>query len=625
MDDAQAYSDEKETGVTSPLAAQLEHLPAAPGVYLFRDRQGKILYVGKARELTKRVRSYFQAGRPHDPKTRVLVSKVFSLETIVTHTEKEALILESNLIKRHRPRYNVVLKDDKRYPSLRLDLSQKVPNLNIVRKIKDDGALYFGPYASSSAVRQTLKFIFKTFKLRKCRNQTFNHRTRPCLNYQMGLCLGPCSQDVDPKIYQAVVDEVIAFLRGRTPSLIRQIKAQMQAAADQEEFEKAAMLRDKMFALEKTVEKQVSVVSDFKDRDVIALAMENDYTAIILLRVRGGFLLGSRVFDFESVVGSAEQQLSAFLRQLYTMQQEVPGQILVSCMPDDHEMIEKALAQQRGKKVEITRPQRGEKFSLLQIAVQNAEKALKEKADRQATNADLLLRLQKRLSLVEIPYRIECFDNSNLVGTEPVAAMVVFWHAKPLTDAYRRYRIQLKGKPDDYAYMYEVLHRRFSKTEESLPLPELLLVDGGRGQLNVALGVLDELGLKNRFGVAGIAKKNEAIGEMTDKIYLPGRSNPVQFGKDGDLLLFLQRVRDEAHRSAIGYQRKRRNMQFLQSSLDDLAGVGPKRKAMLLERFGSIENIRAATLDELCLLPGISKTMARSIQQALIAGDREVG
>ena len=624
MGDPQPGDDGKDTGLTSALMAQLEHVPAAPGVYLFKDRTGKILYVGKARELRKRVRSYFQAARPHDPKTRVLISKVFSLETIVTHTEKEALILESNLIKRHRPRYNVVLKDDKRYPSLRLDLSQKVPNLSIVRKIKNDGALYFGPYASSSAVRQTLKFIFKTFKLRKCRNQTFNHRTRPCLNYQMGLCLGPCSQDVDPKVYQAVVDEVIAFLRGRTPSLIRQIKAQMQAAADQEEFEKAAMLRDKMFALEKTVEKQVSVTSDFKDRDVIALAMKNDSTAIVLLRVRGGFLLGSRVFDFESVVGSAGQQLSAFIRQLYTSQREIPGQIFVNCLPDDREMIARSLTQQHRKKVAIIQPQRGEKFSLLQIAVQNAEKALKEKADRQAMHADLLARLQRRLGLAQIPYRIECFDNSNLVGTEPVAAMVVFWQAKPLADAYRRYRIQLKGKPDDYAYMYEVLRRRFSKTEESLPLPGLLLVDGGRGQLNVALGVLDELGLRGRFGVAGIAKKNETISELTDKIYLPGRSNPVQFGKDGDLLLFLQRIRDEAHRSAIGYQRKRRNMQFLQSSLDRLAGVGPKRKAMLLERFGSVENIRTATLDELCLLPGISRTMARSIQQALLAANQQL-
>jgi excinuclease ABC subunit C len=623
MDEARPESNGNQAVDPSPIAAQLEHVPSAPGVYLFKDRQGKILYVGKARELKKRVRSYFQAGRPHDPKTRVLLSKVYAMETIVTHTEKEALILESNLIKRHRPRYNVVLKDDKRYPSLRLDMSQKVPNLNIVRKIKNDGALYFGPYASSSAVRQTLKFIFKTFKLRKCRNQTFNHRTRPCLNYQMGLCLGPCSQDVDPKVYQAVVDEVIAFLRGRTPSLIRQIKTQMKTAADHEEFEKAAMLRDKMFALEKTVEKQVSVISDFKDRDVVALAMKDDSTAIVLLRVRGGFLLGSQVFDFESVVGSAEQQLSAFLRQLYTLHREIPGQILVNCQPDDHDIIEKALTQQRGKRVIITRPQRGEKFSLLQIAVQNAEKALKEKADRQATHADLLLRLQKRLGLVKMPYRIECFDNSNLVGTEPVAAMVVFWQAKPLADAYRRYRIQLKGKPDDYAYMYEVLRRRFSKADESLPLPELLLVDGGRGQLNVALSVLAELGLKDRFGVAGIAKKNEALGEMTDKIYLPGRSNPVQFGKDGDVLLFLQRVRDEAHRSAIGYQRKRRNKQFLRSSLDALSGVGPKRKAMLLERFGSIENIRAATPDELCQLPGITKTMARTIHLSLTVDNNE--
>ena len=320
----QTGAGDSQTEDTSALGRQLEHISTAPGVYLFKDRQGTILYVGKARDLRKRVRSYFQAGRPHDPKTRVLLTKVVSLETIITHTEQEALILESNLIKRHRPRYNVVLKDDKRYPSLRLDLSQPFPNLNIVRKIKNDGALYFGPYASSSAVRQTLKFIYKTFKLRKCRNQTFNHRTRPCLNYQMGLCLGPCSTDVDPKVYRAVVDEVIAFLRGRTPSLINQVKGQMRAAAESEEYERAASLRDKMFALEKTVEKQVSVVSDFKDRDVIALVMGPDSTSVVLLRVRGGFLLGSRSFGFESAIGPAEHQMSAFLRQLYLLHREVP-------------------------------------------------------------------------------------------------------------------------------------------------------------------------------------------------------------------------------------------------------------------------------------------------------------
>jgi excinuclease ABC subunit C len=601
----------------SQLSRQLDNISTAPGVYLFKDRQGKILYVGKARNLKKRVRSYFQAARPHDPKTRVLLTKVVALETIITHTEQEALILESNLIKRHRPRYNVVLKDDKRYPSLRLDLSQPFPNLNIVRKIKKDSASYFGPYASSAAVRQTLKFIYKTFKLRKCRNQTFNHRTRPCLNYQMGLCLGPCSMDVDPKVYQVVVDEVVDFLRGRTPSLIGKIKTLMKAAADNQEFERAAALRDKMYALEKTVEKQVSVTSDFKDRDVVALVIEENATAAVLLRVRGGFLLGSRQFDFESAIGSADQQMSAFLRQFYWEHPEIPPQILVNCMPDDLQIIETSLSELRGAKVSIAMPQRGEKFSLLQLAVQNAHKALHEQAIRQSANLDLLIRLQKRLGMENLPQRIECFDNSNLAGTHPVAAMVVFENGEPFSGGYRRYKLEFSGKPDDYAYMYEVLHRRLGKREDSSPLPNLLLVDGGKGQLSVALGVLEALGLNDKFAVAGIAKKNEALGETTDKIYLPGRVNPVQFSRDPDLLLFLQRIRDEAHRAAIGFQRSHRGKQSLKSFLDDLVGIGPKRKASLLKHFGSIEKIGAATIKELALVPGISDTVAQSIHAAL--------
>ena len=599
---------------------QLDRIPTQPGVYLFKDRHGKIIYVGKARHLKKRVRSYFQAGRPHDPKTRVLIARVAALDTIITHTEQEALILESNLIKRHRPRYNVVLKDDKRYPSLRLDLKQDFPKLNIVRKIRNDGALYFGPFASSAAVRQTLKFIYKTFKLRRCRDQTFHHRTRPCLNYQMGLCLGPCSMAVDPAVYRAVVDEVVAFLRGRTPALIGKIKAQMKAAADNQEFERAAALRDKMFALEKTLEKQVSVTSDFKDRDVIAMVGEDDITAVVLLRVRGGFLLGSRQFGFESAIGSDERKMSLFLRQFYADRQEIPPQILVNHPPDDLQMIVSGLSSQRGAKVSIGVPRRGEKSTLLQMAVQNARKVLHEYSDNRHVDLELLRRLQKRLGMRQPPQRIECFDNSNLAGTDPVSAMVVFEQGKPAPSGYRHYRLKSGVAGDDYACMFEVLHRRLGKGPASEPFPDLLLVDGGKGQLNVALGVLEALGLRARFAVAGIAKKNEALGEKTDKIYLPGRANAVQFGKDADLLLFLQRVRDEAHRSAVGYQRRTRGKQSLVSSLDGLRGIGPKRKASLLRHFGSMDKIRQATVEDLSKVPGISTAVARTIRSTL-SGD----
>jgi len=608
--------DDPMPDLRAQLDRQLETIPTQPGVYLFKDRNGKIIYVGKARHLKKRVRSYFQAGRPHDPKTRVLIARVAALDTIITHTEQEALILESNLIKRHRPRYNVVLKDDKRYPSLRLDLTQDFPKLNIVRKIRNDGALYFGPFASSAAVRQTLKFIYKTFKLRRCRNQTFHHRTRPCLNYQMGLCLGPCSMDVDPAVYRAVVDEVVAFLRGRAPALIRKIKAQMKSAADDQEFERAAALRDKMFALEKTLEKQVSVTSDFKDRDVVAMAGQDDITTVALLRVRGGFLLGSRQFDFESAIGSEERKMSLFLRQFYTDQQEIPPQILVNHLPDDLQMVASGLSRQRGAKVSIGIPRRGEKSILLQMAVQNAQKVLLECSDHRHVNLELLRRLQKRLGMRHPPNRIECFDNSNLAGTDPVSAMVVFEQGAPSPSGYRHYRLKTGVAGDDYAYMFEVLHRRLGKGPESAPLPDLLLVDGGKGQLNVALGVLEALGLRDRFSVAGIAKKNEALGEKTDKIFLPGRANPLQFGKDADLLLFLQRVRDEAHRSAVGYQRRTRGRQSLASSLDGLTGIGPKRKAALLRHFGSMDRIREATVQELSRVPGISTAVARTIQAA---------
>ena len=599
------------------LLQQVRNLSNSSGVYLFKDSTGKILYVGKAKNLKKRVQSYFQPGRPHDPKTRVLMTKVASFETLVTHTEQEALILESNLIKKHRPRYNIHLKDDKRYPLLRLDVRQSYPNLNIVRKAKDDGARYFGPYASSAAVRQTLKFIHKTFKLRKCSNKTFSNRTRPCLNYQMGLCMGPCCHDVAPEVYGAVVEEVTAFLKGRTPDLIRKIKKEMRAAADSQAYEQAAVLRDKMVALERTLEKQVSVTTDFKDRDAIGLLSADEVTVVAMLRVRGGFLLGGRQFVFESTVGGDMDRMSSFLRQFYLGQQEIPPQILVNHLPSDHVWIESHLSDKRGSKVALHKPQRGEKARLIKMAAENAQRRMTEHRENQSTQRDLMQRLQKRLQMDTLPNRIECFDNSNLSGTLPVAAMVVFQNGHPHTASYRHYNIQVSGKPDDYAHMAEVLSRRFKKGVGDAALPDLLLVDGGKGQLNIALAVVDAIGLNGRFAVAGIAKKDETRGEASDKIYLPRRSNPVNLNKDPDLLLFLQRIRDEAHRFAITFQRRRRGSVSVISVLDGIDGIGPKRKRALLDYFGSVNGIRAAAVEELIQLPGITVQMAQDIHAKL--------
>jgi excinuclease ABC subunit C len=596
----------------SSLIDQVKHASSGSGVYLMKDMQNCILYIGKALNLKKRLQSYFQSGRPLDPKTRVMLNKVARIETIQTHTEKEALILESNLIKRHRPRYNVVLKDDKRYPSLRLDMSRPYPELLIVRKIQNDGALYFGPYASAQAVRETLRFIHKTFKLRKCRHDHYKNRTRPCLNFQMGLCLGACN-GVDPQLYNSVAREVIAFLRGRTPALIRKVKRNMQEAAEQLDFERAAQLRDKMVALQKTLERQVSVSTDFKDRDVIALVSQGDRQVATLLRVRGGFLLGSRHFGFEGALGSTDEQMGLFLRQYYDSAHTVPPEIMVNEMPADAVLIEEFLGERRAGNVQIVSPRRGEKHRLVQLALQNAQSELVERIQGGSRRQHLLERLQFHLRLNRLPQRIECFDNSNLSGSGPVSAMAVLEQGQPRTDLYRRYKIQALGKPDDYAFMAEVLRRRFRLGHATELLPDLLLVDGGKGQINVALTVLAEMGLRGRLDVAGIAK-----GEDQDKVYIPGRANPIQFGRDGEALLLLQRLRDEAHRWAVGFQRRRRNKAALHSVLDEIPGIGPKRRIKLLTRFGNVTSIRQASIAELREVAGISAELAEAIRRHLV-------
>lgn len=605
------------TDIFDTLIRQAGQAATNPGVYLMKNAQGRILYVGKARNLRNRLKSYFNKGRPADPKTTVLLGQVTRLETMVTHTEKEALILESNLIKRHRPRYNVVLKDDKRYPSLRLDVHHPFPNLNIVRKIKNDGALYFGPYASAAAVRQTLKFIHKTFKLRKCHSKTFMNRSRPCLNYQMGLCLGPCCLDVDPERYNDIVKEVIAFLKGRTPDLIRDVRCQMQTAAEKQDYESAAVLRDKITALEKTLEKQVSVSNDFKDRDAVGTAEDQDTLVVTVLKVRGGFLTGRRHFRFQSTVGSVPEQLGLFLRQYYDCAHGVPPEILLSDPPADLPLLTPFLSEKRTAKVQLTVPRRGEKHRLVLMAAQNARLELAEYLKSEKAQLGLMERLRDRLGLKHLPQRIECFDNSNFQGSQPVSAMVVFQNAQPLRSDYRRYKMSPLGQPDDYAHMMEVIRRRYGKGEDSKPLPDLLLVDGGKGQLNAALSVLSELALDHVFDVAGIAKKDAARGEHQDKIYLAGRANPVNFNREADVLLLLQRIRDEAHRWAISYQRQRRQKHALQSELDHITGIGPQRRAALLRHFGDVKKIRSASAEELSAIPGISQNLAETIIEAL--------
>ena len=554
-----------------------------------------------------------------DIKAGILADKIKDIDTIITRTEKEALILESNLIKRHKPRYNVVLKDDKRYPSLRIDLSEKYPNFTIVRKIGLDDAMYFGPFASAYAVRETLRTINKTFKLRKCKAKDFKTRTRPCLHCQMEGCLAPCCLDVDPIVYQEQVNEAILFLKGRTPDLIRKLKEKMEAAAQNQEFEKAARLRDKIYSLERTVEKQIAVTTDFKDRDVFAMARSTKFSVITVMSVRGGFLKGTRHYNFSETISTEEEMLAAFIRQYYERHRFVPDELLASSALEDIELTEEWLRDIKNKKVNILQPKRGEKAKLVKLAVHNAENELKNLIASRSAEMDLLIQLQKKLQISKLPERIECFDNSNISGTEPVAAMVVFEKAREKSSDYRKYKIKTVTEHDDYAYMAEVLKRRFGKGEDSRPFPDLLMVDGGKGQLNIALAVIREMNLQGEFDIIGIAKKDEKKGEKQDKIFKPGRVNPLSFGREGDLLLFLQRIRDEAHRFAISFHRQRRTKKTLQSTLDTIPGIGRKRKATLLQHFKSIKNIRDAELDEICALPGFSRTVAESVLKALTA------
>jgi excinuclease ABC subunit C len=605
----------------SRIQDKLAMVTSRPGVYVMKDADDRVIYVGKARNLKKRLASYFTRSRTGplypDIKTGILVKNISNFETIITDTEKEALILESNLIKRYRPRYNVILKDDKRYPCLHLNLTNPFPNLTVVRRIKKDGDLYFGPFASSAAVRETLKIIHKTFKLRKCKTKDFKNRSRPCINYQMGACLAPCCLDVNKNRYHEIVKEVILFLNGRTPDLIQKIKKKMISAANKQDYEKAAVLRDKMFALEQVIEKQVAVTNDFKDRDVIGIARSYENSMITVLFVRSGFLLGTRHFNFSEIMSAREEMIGAFIRQYYEKAPFVPKEVLIPTQLEDASLLEELLSGIKGKKVSLLRPEKGEKLRLVKLASQNAENRLKEFKASAATDMEILVQLKKRLKMDKVPQRIECFDISSISGTEAVAGMVVFERGKANTSLFRKYRIKSVAAQDDYSCMFEVLKRRYGKGEKSKPYPDMLMVDGGKGQLNIAVSVIESLKPEQTFQIISIAKKNESKGETQDKIYKPGQVNPVNMGRGGEILLFLEKIRNKSHEFAIAFHRQRRGKRFIRSALDSIPGVGKKRKATLLTHFKSIKKIRAATLEELSALPGMNRNVAESVKTTL--------
>ena len=608
--------------MTSKLKDKAAAAPSGPGVYIMKNARQRIIYVGKAANLKNRLASYFSGSQHTDIKTGVLVAQIADFETIQTGSEKEALILESNLIKKHRPRYNVILKDDKRYPSLRLDMNSDYPCLQVVRKIRNDGAVYFGPFASAGAVRQTLKLIHKTFRMRKCTATRVKPRTRPCLYHQMGLCLAPCCKPVSREAYLDVVNEVRMFLNGRTSELTAKIRSEMAAAAERQEFEKAAHLRDKLFAIEKTVEKQVAVTTDFVDRDVIGMASDPPYTLLWVMFVRNGFMQGARDFRVQADTATAPEIIGAFLKQHYEDISDIPEEILIPCEHADKNLYAQWLSQKKGKKVSLHHPKRGDKVRLIRMAEENAQTRLSQQIEAEMANQSLLEGVRQQLRLGRLPRRIECVDNSGISGQELVAGMVVYEAGVPNKSEYRRYIIRNVDHADDYACMKEVLERRFDPGHTATNvLPDLLVIDGGKGQLNIAVSVLEKLGLGQEFPVIGIAKADTDRGETSDKVYIPGRRNPLNLTGHRDVLYFIQRIRDEAHRYAITYHRQKRTRTALRSRLDGIQGIGEKRKAVLLKHFKSIQKIKAASVDELAGLPGMNRRAAENIQKTLNADE----
>ncbi|MDI6742829.1 MAG: excinuclease ABC subunit UvrC, partial [Smithella sp.] len=600
------------------LKQKIVSFPHHPGVYLMKDKTGRIIYVGKAKDLKNRVASYF-TGKDARPMAPFLMARVQDIEFINTATVKEALILENNLIKRHRPRYNVTLRDDKTYYHLSLDLSEKFPRLQLVRKRLKDKALYFGPYPSGLAAKETLRFVQQIFPLRSCRNRDFKIRPRPCLEHQIGRCLAPCKGLISEQDYRKLVDGVVSFLQGRRRELISDLKKQMHEASDNLHYEEAARLRDRFMALEHALEKQSVDGSGGQDQDVFGLYQHDREGQLCVLFVRGGQLLGSKSFASVKVETDMSEILSSCLTQYYDNDTVVPDEIIIPCRLPDEAVIAEWLAEKKNRKVMLTVPSIGTKKSLLDMAYENARSIWEAAQKKEKRTADALRMLQEKLSLTRFPRRLECYDISNISGQYAVGSMVVFQDGEPDKNSYRRYRIRSLPDPDDYAMMRELLSRRFDSRENP---PDLIVVDGGKGQLNVALSVLRDLHL--RVDAIGLAKEERAAfpaksggrkksGKSEDRVYLPRRKDAVYLSAWPQALRILQQARDEAHRFALRYHQTVRQKKDLRSILDDIPDIGKERRKILLKYFGSDRRLRESSMEELQKVPGIGKLLAEKI------------
>ena len=622
------------------LEEQIKLLPDRPGCYLFKDASGRIIYVGKARNLKNRVRQYFQSSRNLTAKVLVMVSQIVEIEHIVTDTETEALVLESNLIKKHKPKYNIRLRDDKHYPYLRLTLTEEWPRLVVARSMKKDGSRYFGPYTSSQAMWETMKLARRLFPLRTCSDPA--RYPRGCLQYHIGRCLAPCLPDFDRhEAYAEAVRDLQAFLEGRTQDVVARLHARMEQAAERLEFERAAELRDQIRAIEKVTEKQKIIAHTMVDLDAIAYARLYDEAGVQVFFVRQGKLVGRDQF----IMSGADEMtggeiLAAFIQQHYSQTDFVPKEILVSEEIPEADVITEWLSAKRGSRVVLRRPKRGEKRGLVEMVEQNAEEAMAERKQQRelelAATEGALHELQEALDLPRLPHRIECFDVSHVQGSQVVAAMVVFEGGKPKKADYRRFKMKV-DQNNDFANMAEAVTRRFRRglaeraaqvegrvrdLEESrvaeggsayggkfADFPDLLIIDGGKGQLSYVRAVMRDLGVDHipTFGLA----------EAEERLCAEDRPGWIELPRGSQALFLLQRLRDEAHRFAITYHRKLHRRASTQSRLDEVPGIGPKRKKALLQHFGSLKAIREATVEEVAQVPGLNRELAERVKEAL--------
>ncbi|NMA94463.1 MAG: excinuclease ABC subunit UvrC [Clostridiales bacterium] len=615
------------------LDEKLGLLPSSPGVYIMKDKEGDVIYVGKAISLKNRVRQYFQSSRSHSQKVRSMVQNIEDFEYIITDSELEALILESNLIKKYRPKYNVLLKDDKHYPYIKVTVNERYPRVILVRAIERDGGRYFGPYTSSKAVKDTIEVIRNIFPIRDCsRNLEGDFKPqRPCLHYYIGDCIAPCLGNVDEGEYNEMIDKICDFLDGKHQGLLDDLKKEMKLASNALEFEKAASIRDKIMAVEKVLESQKIIwTDDMIDRDVIAFAKGKSNIIAQTFFIRQGKLNGSEHFVLEDSFGNDMTNVAeSFIKQFYAKDCYIPKEIFLDRDIEDLNIIESWLTEKRGNRVYIRVPKRGEKSRLVDMAAKNAKEAAQTMVARtkrkEERTVGACIELADYLKLDSTPYRIEGFDISNMQGVESVGSMVVFEGGEAKRSDYRRFRIKTVLGPDDYASMTEVIGRRYKRALKEIQgielgerdkesgkfskLPELILIDGGKGQLKAAASVLDGLGLGD-IPIISLAEKNE-------EIYVVGESDPIVLPRNSNALHLLQRIRDEAHRFALSYHRSLRKKNTLHSSLEDIPLIGPKRRIALLREFGSIEKIKSASLEELCSVKGMNKQAANKIKEYL--------